>query len=190
MKRFILVFACVGLVVGCAALRQGKSDYDLGKNAPYEEGETSPSERAERLVGGFRDLPYVGPVVPYAIIGLTGLFTWRRGRRLRKNLPTSKNPITGNFTTEWFVQRLAEVSKGIFEVGPEGSSLKRGWKVALATGLAGLIVQLPALQPMTGDLDLITAIVMALVSGGIAALEKGLSIVLPTVKPEAQPGVV
>lgn len=176
----------VGGLLGCAALQQGREDYQRGKDTPLEQGELSPREQAERVVGPIT--PFV-PQATAAVGVLAALFTVRRGRRLRKEKPISEHPITGNFHTEWFVQRFSEFAAGMFEVGPDGSAVKRGWKVALATVLATTVVQLPQVQAFVGDVTAAQAVAIAVFSALIAAVEKKLSIVLPTAKPAA-PGVV
>ncbi len=183
MKNWIIVSGALLLSIGCASLNQAKQDYQTGKDVPLAENEISPEQQAKDLVDP------ITPILPqasYAVGFLAFLFTWKRGRRLRKGQPITETPITGwlgnNLKLEWLVQRLADFRAGLFEVGPDGSSLKRGWKVALATMIGGSLATLPGFQDAIGAQPEATAVLTALLTALIAATEKQLSIVLPTAK--------
>jgi hypothetical protein len=81
------------------------------------------------------------------------------------------------------VQRGSDIFAGLFEVGPDGSSLKRGWKVVLATSIAGGIVAIPAINQYANN-EFVLGALIAVISGLIAAIEKKFSIVLPTIDPK------
>lgn len=197
MKKIILVLlAIVFLATGCAFLEQAKQDYQLGANTPYAEGEITAQERSRVLAGTVSAIPYVNLSSPVVLLAGPYLFAWLRGRRIRKQtLPAHPNPITGaigkNLGIESIVQHLANVAAGLFEVGPNGSELKRGWKGALLTAVglvlapeAGHIIStylIPALQnnPPEWLAQLFNGSALMAVVGILAAAEKWLSKVQP-----------
>jgi len=170
---------------GCSLLK----DYQTGRDTPLEAGELSPAAAAQPIAGtvGTFYPPATAPILAL----LTAFGTWRRGRRIRKELPVSANPITGTWGNqlglESVVQNVSSMVTGLFEVGPAGSGLRRGWKVVLATGIASLALPLAFQVPWvanlvathSGALVGILGVLTALVAGA----EKELSKVLP-VKPE------
>ncbi len=187
MRHLWITGVCLTLLVGCAALKLVKSDYDTGKATPLAEGELSPVDAANGIVAPV--IPFLPeplkPVAGIAVVVLTAIGTWRRGRKIRQGQPTSANPITGNFGAkvglEAIVQNIANISQGAFEVGPEGSGLRRAWKVLLTGAVAA--VSIPAVQEAIAQHPTQMGTALAVVAG-LAALEKELSKVLP-VKPNA-----
>lgn len=120
MKRTLLVCTGLALLCGCAALQQGKADYDLGKTTLAEQGTTGAAEGL-KAVEPF--LPYVPePLKPFAaplatLIGLA--VTWNVGRKARKG-QSPTNPITGflgrNTGVEFALQQLVTVLIGGFRI--------------------------------------------------------------------------
>jgi hypothetical protein len=99
-----------------------------------EAGET-PRDVAERQAAPLKDVPYGNVFYPVALYGLTGLYAFLNGRRIRKQLPVSANPFTGHLgrsapVVEGLVQNLSTVAQGLlnppFKSGP---GLERLWKV-------------------------------------------------------------
>jgi hypothetical protein len=199
MKRILVLFAIVFALGGCAFFRQAADDYKTGRDTPLAAGEISPGQKAAALTTTASAIPYVNMATPVLMFGLPVLFTWLRGRRIRKeNLPQNENPITGRvglkIGAEAIVQHLANVAAGMFEVGPNGSSLKRGWKTALLGGLGVLLAPeagqvlghiIPVLQanPPEWLAHLFNGSVLAITLGGLGMAEKWLSKVEP-LKPE------
>lgn len=188
MRRCSMPVIVVGLafLIGCAAFKQAKADYDVGKSTPVEEREVTPLQSAHSLIDPltpFLPVPFQ-PIAGVLIGGLTLFGTWQRGRRIRKTLPVSANPITGSWGQkiglETIVQQVAATAQGLFEVGPENSGLRRAWKVVMAVILT--ILALPPLQTFLlahpAQLGTFTAVL-----AGIAGLEKELSRVLPIQTP-------
>ena len=189
MRRLVVLGVFMGVtLVGCAAFQQAKADYDVGKVTPMAEGEVSPSQAAHSLIDPIKDfLPTpVQPVAGVAVILLTVLGTWNRGRRIRKQLVSTPNPITGfwgqKVGLEAVVQQIASVAHGLFEVGPENSGLRRAWKIAIS-GLLAVAVLPPVQTFATTHPALLTEFLAALAA--IGGLEKELSKVLPTAPPSA-----
>ncbi len=144
-NRFVsvaLLFLLATGVVGCSLIKQGREDYEVGKSTPIREGEASPSDQAK----GWSSI--VGSVVPAAQVPvatiLTVLLTAWRGRKIRKNLPVSKQgPITGDggakIGLESVVQIVADVRAGLFDIGSPEGALRRGWKFLLIGALAFVV---------------------------------------------------
>ena len=144
MKKFLVLGILLFSLAGCAFFKQAGEDYHRGKVTPLAEGEISPQQKAAALATSASAIPYVNVAAPLVLLGGGFIFTWLRGRKLRKeNLPMNEKPITGNFGkatgVEAVVQHLANVAAGLFEVGPSGSAIKRGWQVTLLAGLAAAI---------------------------------------------------
>lgn len=184
----ILVFSLVFLV-GCASIKEAISDFRLGKETPLAADESSPADEAQSIADIAGALPVVGPFAGTIATVLTGMFTWRRGRRLRKGMPTNSKPITGAFGgkigLEGLVQTLSDLSKGVFEVGGDNSSLKRGWKVFLAAALG--LGATAAAVPSVGTLLAAhpeAAVAVTGLAGLFGGLEKALSKVEPVVTPK------
>ena len=181
MKILAGIFCVMLMVSGCAAYRQARTDVSTGLTAPLVPDEVSPSEQAHGLTDPLEPfLPQAG-----ALAGLlTVFFAYSRGRRIRKGKAAVLHPITGKVgNLEWLVQRGSDIFAGMFEVGPDGSALKRGWKAALATGLASGILTIPQINHVVGNNEAVLAATVAVITGLIAAGEKKLSIVLPTIDP-------
>lgn len=182
MKKFLFLFAALLLLAGCESLPQ---DYQAGKSNP--EIRQLVQKETQAVTGVMSVIPYANMAAPVAAILFPYLaFAWHGHRFRKQNLNASDRPITGAVgqavRLEAIVQHLADVTAGLFEVGPQGSVLKRGWKMAILTGLAALITPeihqlIPALQAHhPGWMD---GMVLSLVVGGLSAVEKALSKVLP-----------
>ena len=157
MKKWIWIClaACL-FVTGCAAFRQAGSDKSLSDQTPLSAGETSPQERANKIAGALASLPYGAGVVAVPVAGwaLGWFFSWRRGRKLRLQKGVfSEKPLTGEVGKtsglEALVQHVADVRAGAFEVGPDGSGLKRMWKTKNRTELPDLVLDI--LQPLRSN---------------------------------------
>lgn len=194
MKKLIGLVLLVALAAtGCKVaeeVAQSRQDYETGKTAEYVDDEVPPAQQAQGLVDTFKALPYVGPFVPLALPFLVTFFTWKRGRRIRKGLLPSTHPVTGyagaSLKLEPLVQFLADLQAGAFEVGKDGSTLKRFWKVGLAGVLAAVIFSVHGVREfVTANSETIQELVgrLLLYAGGsvaaITATEKSLSIVKP-----------
>lgn len=203
-KKMLVLFALLFIAAGCAFFKQAASDYQLGRDTPLASGEVSPNQKTAVLAGTVSSIPYVNLATPLISLGAPFLFAWLRGRRLRaENLPTNEKPVTGNLGlavgAEAIVQHLANVAAGLFEVGPNGSALKRGWKTAVLGGLAVILAPeaqqlihhvIPVLQstPPSWLAHLFNGSVLALTIGGLGAAEKWLSKVEP-LEPSISGGV-
>lgn len=184
MKIAVTLLATLLLFSGCAAIKQAHQDFQAGAITPIEAGEVTPAQQAAEVAAIVSAVPVASPFAPL-VATLAGLvFTWYRGRRVRKELPSSTNPITGFLGSkvglEGLVQNVSNVLTGLFEVGADNSGLKRGWKVGISTLLAllggGLLV--PEVNQFLTQNPQGVAIVAGL-SGLIAGIEKELSKVLP-----------
>lgn len=201
-KVLLLLILCAGIMAGCATTKQGVEDYKMGATTPLQPVidpatgqpvldmagnpvmEQSPRQSVQPIIDVVSGIPVVGGYAP--LIGglLAGIATWRRGRRIRKSQSISMNPITGHWGSsiglEGLVQNLSNIITGIFEVGKEGSGLKRGWKVGLSTALsigAGALT-IPAVQDFVVSNPNIAATIVGL-SALFGGLEKEVSKVLP-----------
>lgn len=187
MRQFVLILATVFLLTGCAATKAAVEDYKTGATVPLETGEISPRESVQPIVESISGIPIIGGYAPIIGALLAAIATWRRGRRIRKGKPTSENPITGwvgsKAGLETIVQSLANIVTGIFEVGKDGSWVKRAWKVGLSTVLSigTAAVTIPAVRDaIAGNPSIVIAVSgLAAVLGG---LEKAFSSVLPVEK--------
>lgn len=212
MKRnflFVGIFAFAVLaMVGCKEVDQAKEDLATGINEPLEltvdpltnrvTVEKSPTEKAQEITDIGRMIPYVGPFMPVITPIIAGLFAWTRGRRIRKTKGTSTKPITGalgaslgvgSVNIENAVQTVTDVFHGAYEVGADGSALKRGWKTALSIILT--IVGGALLMPSIRDFVVHHGDILAVITFGSAVfsgLEKKLQDVLPVV-PAVKPTV-
>lgn len=187
MRYAGMVLVAALLVGGCAALKQAKTDYDVGKSAPIADGELSPRAAADALIEPIKPfLPTpLQPLAGVAVTVLAAIGAWRRGRRIRLNQPASSNPITGSWGAriglETLVQHVGTAAQGLYEVGPENSGLRRIWKVLVSAVL--VILALPPVQTFAlahpGEVGgLMSALAV------VAGLEKELSRVLPVKPPE------
>lgn len=159
----IIVLLAVGLA-GCAALNQAREDYQAGSQGPLTAGETG-------LIGLVQSV-FPPASVPAGVL-LTTLFRWRAGRRIRKGLPASSNPITGfigqKVGLEQAVQLVADLRTGLFDsVGAKDTAVNRGWKLAVLGGLAWYAAHVSG-SNVVG--------LLSLVAGGMA--EKATQKVLP-----------
>ena len=187
MRAWMPMVLGVALVcTGCAVFKQAKADYDTGKTTALAAGELSPRSAAEGLVEPIKPfLPTpLQPLAGFAVTALAIFGTWKRGKRIRLEQPVSTNPIVGSWGQklglESVVQNVVTATRGAFEVGPEGSGVRRAWKVGVSVILAlvaGVLV-IPGAQTVvlshpeiTGTLTLLTSL--------IAGLEKEFSKVLP-----------
>lgn len=142
MRKVWLLLAIV-MLAGCALIKQGVSDYQAGK-APVAEGEKSPQELASDIIGLINAVPVVGNYSGALLPVLVGFFTWRRGRDKRLGRPSGLTPITGSLSTLGFgsfnleniVKIATDTVHGAFEIGADGSAIKRSWKVFLSIALA------------------------------------------------------
>lgn len=188
--KYLLVFALVAVLCGCAALKQGYQDYQTGKDTPLVNGEVSPSDKAQAVAQPIKDLPvpYASPIGAGIAFLATIFFTFKRGESIRKN----GTPIVVNSpspTTNLFIgieQFVANTFTGAFTTlqgsgGVTGTVLQRAWKVALATIASGVTVSAANSQVasfLTGH-PVLDGLFVA-ISSGIAGIEKALSNV-PTV---------
>lgn len=185
----VVSLAFLLLVVGCKTIDEAKQDYQTGKEAALAEGEKSPSEEAQLFVDLIEAVPVVGNYAGMLAPFLVGFFTWKRGRRIRKGkLPTSTNNVTGwvgevgigKVKVENIVQIATDAIQGIYEVGKDGSAVKRGWKF-FVTGLITLFggaLLIPAVREFVLSN---TAILMGLNTVGalVAGLEKKIQEIRP-----------
>lgn len=195
--RAITIFGIVTLLglttlVGCATVEQARQDAQIGATTPLEQGEVSPQDQAREVTNILSAVPVVGPFAPILAPILGTVFLWSRGRRIRKGKPTSSNPITGYFGSkvglESFVQNISNVFTGAFELGPDGSMLKRGWKAGLATlgGIIATALTVPDVQALVVAHPEYAA-ALTVISGFIAGVEKETSKVLPLSSPAITP---
>jgi len=193
-KLIIIAMFCALALVGCATARQAVDDYQSGATAPLQTtvnpttGETvveqSPRASVQPIIDIVSGIPVVGGYAPLLGGLLAAFATWKRGRRIRKGKAVSPNPITGHWGQsigiESLVQNLSQIITGAFEVGADGSGLKRGWKVGLSTALslgAGAVM-IPAVQDFIIKTPSIAAAIIGL-SALFGGLEKEVSKVLP-----------
>lgn len=201
MNRILIAgTAALVLVAGCAAVKQGGGDTRTGISAPLAEGETSPMAEGKRIGDPVKDLPipFSGPIGS-AVGVLAGLyFANRRGARIRKAGGLSTEPVTGwagKVTgVEQVVQVASNVVRGIFEVGPEGSTVKRAWKAGLATAMASGLLLVPGVNDWVavhsgsiGELMAALAVVLGAGTAGILGTEKALSVIKPVTEAPVPP---
>ena len=146
IKKGWLVFSVVFLCVGCAFIKGAIQDYQSGKTTPIAEGEKSPKDLASDIVDLVKAVPVVGNYSGVLLPILVGFFTWRRGRKIRfgrgDELPVTGllgNKIgIGKFNIENIVRLITDTVHGAFEIGADGSAVKRTWKVWLSIILASI----------------------------------------------------
>jgi len=190
-KSFLLMLIAIVVLsfVGCAMLKQGVTDYQTGKDTALTEGETSPKDQAEQIIGLVQAIPVVGNYAGFLLPVLVGFFTWKRGKKIRvANNGTTATPAIGILSSvgvgkvnlESVFQIVTDVVQGAFEVGSDGSAVKRGWKMGLSVLLA--IVSTALVSPTVKDLILQHPQVLATITG-LSALFGGLEKKLSTVSP-------
>lgn len=201
MKRYTVLFLllAVGMVtmVGCATVQQAKQDAEVGLTTPLEAGEVSPQQQAQQAQAVASAIPFVGPYANLLGPLFIGFFAWKRGKGIRAKMPVSSNPITGAFgpkigvgslNLESIVQTVSDLFKGAYEVGPDGSGLKRGWKNALNIILAGIgaFFLVPGAKEFILNNQNIVGTITIL-AAAFGAVEKKLADVRPVVLPPAPP---
>lgn len=145
-SKIWMLIVLVFFLAGCSLIRQGIEDYNVGKSTILVEGEQSPQDTAQQLVDLIKVIPIVGNYSRFLLPVLVGFLTWKRGRRIRegRGIETS---ITGNlgtsiaigkFNLEGLVKIATDTIHGAFEIGKDGSAVKRTWKVWLSLILAGI----------------------------------------------------
>jgi len=125
----------------------------------------------------------VGSYAPFLLPVLVGVARYRRGRRIRLGKTRSKNPITGEWGekvgVEGLVQTAANFATAMFEVGPDGSGLKRTWKTVAAGSLAALLMTVPGIREWATAHAPAAAGIWTLVTAFVLGVEKELKKVLP-----------
>jgi hypothetical protein len=186
MKKAILFLALVLAFGGCAFFKQAKEDYQLGKATPYVAGEVTVDDQAHALTGTVSGIPYVNLATPLVALTAPMFFFWLRGRRIRKQAVNQDGTAEGSSSLHFGVNEIlniaSDLQRGIFEMGADGSSLKRGWKMALLT-TAGF-----ALAPEIGHMipfiqahhpAWMDGVILSGLVGLLAAAEKALSKLKP-----------
>ena len=192
MSRCVGVAVAVLLILGgCAAAKQAVEDTKAGLAAPVAPGELSPMAQGRKEAEPLGSLPY-GTILVSVVGSLLGLWhANRKGRESRLGkVPVSTNPVTGwlgsKVGIEGIVQGAANVAHFIFERGPDGSLLKRGWKGVVSVALPALLLFIPGVRDWllahaTDVQDMVTRLIAYLGMGTVTVLaaEKGLSAVKP-----------
>lgn len=181
MKKTLFALTLVLAVAGCAYLRIAKQDYDLGKTTPLAENEIAPVDAAKHDAEPVKSLPYGNLAYPVIAAVLGAWYTKRRGTRIR--LGKQPKPVNASM-----LQPVADIFKGLFEIGPDNSALKRGWKVILAAGagVAATALTVPQFQAFLADHPQAGAVLVG-VAAGLAAIEKELSKVNDATNPDTNP---
>lgn len=162
------------LLGGCAFLGHAKERYELSKQTPYGLGEVTVEKQTDTLVNTVSGIPYANLSAPVLALLAPFVLHWLRGGRLKKgeNL-VGASPVQAGFSL------LDGLRHSVFEVGPDGSALKRGWKVALLAYIgtqygAPLLHQfIPYVQE--NHPDWLSGIYLSAFIGLLAAAEKSLS---------------
>lgn len=201
MKKYLLItFLAIGLI-GCGLAKQAGEDYKTGKETPYAQGEVTAADQSKTLANTVSGIPYVNLSTPLILLAGPYIFTWLRGRRLRKQkMEPNPNPITGKIGqavgAESVIQHLADIAAGLFDVGHPDGLLKPGWKGALLAGFGTLVAPelahlisgtiLPALEnhPPEFLAHLFNGTVLAITIGGLYSAEKWLHKVEPIAHPK------
>lgn len=133
-----MIFMVLVFGAGCAWVKQAQEDIAISNATPIQPGEVSPDEKADRFSNLFNNLPWGASALAVPLIGFIAAneLRRRRGKAIRQQTQnTSVNPITGHIGNaigfEAVVQWLADLRAAVFEVGPDGSATKRGWKAVL-----------------------------------------------------------
>jgi len=193
MKKLVIFSIIALFMVGCASLKQAKSDAQIGYTAPLSQGEIAPLDQAKPIAATATGalvsaLPIAAPFsmpIQGAIASAVGLFfAWQRGRSIRKGQPVSSNPVTGflgnTVGIEGLIQNLANIVTGAFHTGPNETPLGHAWQVFLsaALGIGTSALAFPQVQQFVMANPGITAGVAGLASV-FAGLQKSLGTVLP-----------
>ncbi|MBI3319743.1 MAG: hypothetical protein HYZ89_04065 [Candidatus Omnitrophica bacterium] len=192
MSRHMGVAVTALLILGgCAAAKQAVEDTKAGLVAPVAPGELSPMAQGRKDAEPLGSLPY-GTILVSAVGSLLGLWhANRKGREARLgHVPVSTNPITGwlgsKVGLEGVVQGAANITHFIFERGPDGTLVKRGWKGVVSFAIPALLLLVPGVRDWllahaTDVQDLVTRLIAYLGTGTVTVLaaEKGLSAVKP-----------
>lgn len=179
MRKSLILVLGLTIILGCGFIKTAKDDYNTNVNTPLRAGEVSPQEQTKSLVDSLAGIPYVGMSAPFILLLGPAFFGWLRGRRLRRE-KLGALTVTGEPTmTDMLLQILNDIRLGVFEFGPDGSSLKRGWKMAVL----GIIAS--ALAPEISKLIIpfithhhpawVNDTMIATIVGVLAGLEKKLS---------------
>jgi len=190
--QLVVGVALLLLMGGCAALPQGVSDTRAGLSTPLAEGEASPLTEGKRVGEPIKDLPipFSGPIGS-AVGVLAGLyFANRRGRKIRLAGGASTLPAlgwAGDVTkAEAVLQTAANISTGIFEVGPDGSPQRRAWKTIVGTLAGSAVLAVPGVQDwLVAHADSVQEVatgvigLLAMSTAGVLGAEKALSVVKP-----------
>lgn len=146
MKKIMVLVVLMMFFAGCAFIKGNVKDYNTGKSTPLIEGEKSPKDTAQEIVDLVKGIPVVGNYSGFLLPVIAGFLTWRRGRRIRLGRGIETN-ITGTLGTaigvgkvnlENVVKIATDTVHGAFEIGADGSAVKRTWKVWLSLILAGV----------------------------------------------------
>lgn len=145
-SKWIVLLVLIGLLSGCALLKQGIQDYKTGKDTPITDDEKSPKDTAQNIVDLVKNVPVVGNYAGFLLPVIAGFLTWRRGKNIRLGRGADGN-ITGllgekvgigTFNLENLVKIVTDSVHGAFEIGADGSALKRSWKIWLSIALASI----------------------------------------------------
>lgn len=129
-KRWVLGLVCVVLLVGgCAWVREQLGYHNVSKATPLTQGERSPSDRAKDDASPLAAIPvWGGALAMVASFVLGKIYEVQRGKSIVKGTPATASPVNP------IVKAVAGISSAVFEIGADGSAVKRSWK-AMASGL-------------------------------------------------------
>lgn len=175
-QHICIAFLAVLLLGGCAFFQQRAEDYRVGRDTPYAAGETTIDDQTRTLVNALSGIPYVNFAAPFLLILAPPFLRMIRGHRIRKREgapddPKEPTPINRGLSI------LSGLRSYLFDVGPDGSKLKRGWKVALLTYVGALVAPhigsdvIPFLNAHWPEF--LKGFGLSFVTGLLAAFEKG-----------------
>lgn len=145
-NKWLILLMVLFFCTGCAFIKSAIKDYQTGKATPVAEGEKSPQEEAQVIVDLIKNVPIAGNYAGVLLPVLIGFLTWKRGKRIR-TAQVGNVPITGalgtkvglgNFNLENTIRIVTDTIHGAFEVGKDGSAVKRSWKIWLSIILASV----------------------------------------------------